>query len=368
MLKIAYFIDSFDPGGAETLVIEICGHVRKYGYDPEIWHFGNQWLIEKGKDYDIPMFIVPGYRFYKSIYTLPLFTYDLVRFIKKRKIDILHSHLFGTITGAFMSTFLTRILHIGTIHDTYTLEKKHMVYILRLATIFGTKLVSVSTQMQNYIINVCKFPAGSLIVILNGINLGMYLKDSGVNVLTGLGLDKNNFIIISVGRLVEIKGHDIVIEAMCHIRKCFRPVKLLIVGDGPEKEKYARMIQDKRLEDIVMLLGFRDDIPDLLNSADCFVLASRSEGLSCSILEAMAAGLPVVTTDVGGNSELVENNISGYLVPPEEPIMLANKLLEIIEDDEKRGKFGNKSLEIVHNKFSVTTMVEHYVSLYKSFV
>ncbi|MCK4787018.1 MAG: glycosyltransferase, partial [Desulfobacteraceae bacterium] len=109
----------------------------------------------------------------------------------------------------------------------------------------------------------------------------------------------------------------------------------------------------------------REDVPKLLKLAHCFVLASHSEGLSCSIIEAMAAGLPVVATDVGGNCELVNNGVNGYLLPPNDPGAFAEKLHILINDDEKRQKFGKNSSKIANDKFSLDKMIAEYVSVYR---
>ena len=367
MKKVAHFIDSNDPGGAETLVIEMCRHLDSYGYQSEVWHFGNQWLEEKCQEHRIPALLVPGHRFYKSIKTIPIFSFIFAGFIRRQKIDILHSHLFGAITGAALSAFLTRTPHVGTIHDTYTLaERRLRAYLLWGAAIFGTKLVVVSMQMKDYIEGLCKFPQGAIGVISNGVNLNAFSGSRTMSIRAELGFGAEDIILISVGRLVEIKGYDILIKAFSLLNSGQRPVRLLIVGDGPERGKYETMISKMGIEERVMLLGQRNDVPELLKSSDCFVLSSRSEGLSCSIIEAMAAGLPIVATDVGGNAELIKDGISGYLVPPDDPVSLANGLRELISNDNKRRQFGKGGFEIACSNFSIDSMMKQYVSLYNS--
>ena len=117
MPKVAHFIDSHDPGGAETLVVEICRKIEDRGYKPEVYHFGNPWLEEQCRKHGIPTTMAPGHRWYKSAGTLPLFIPVFARFLKERRVDILHSHLFGPVTGACFAAYLREYL----ISERYTI-------------------------------------------------------------------------------------------------------------------------------------------------------------------------------------------------------------------------------------------------------
>jgi glycosyltransferase involved in cell wall biosynthesis len=364
MKKIAHFIDSDDPGGAETLVIDMCRQLNRDGYDSQVWHFGNQWLVDQCREYRIPAVRLPGHRFYKSIKTLPVFTLIFANFIRKQKIDLLHSHLLDSVASGSIAAFLAGVPHVGTLHDTYTLaEKKKKVYLLRAGTFLGSKLITVSEQMRRYVEALSPFPKGAIEVILNGTDLDKFLGGPPQEMRRALGLPAEETVLIAVGRVVEIKGYDTLIEAFGHLRPA-APLRLLIVGDGSEMERYRDLIAKKGLDGKVVLLGQRGDVPDLLKISDCFVLASRSEGLSCSIIEAMAAGLPVVATDVGGNAELVADGISGYLVPSDAPVLLAEKLNDLISDRNKRKQFGMAGFEKASNQLSLDAMMRKYRALY----
>ena len=109
MKRIAQFIDSEDPGGAEVLVVKICEQLKRRGLELEVLHFGNEWLKKKCEQANIPAFVVPCYQYYKSIETIPFFSINFARYLKGRRIDILHSHLFGSITGAEIAISSSRI-------------------------------------------------------------------------------------------------------------------------------------------------------------------------------------------------------------------------------------------------------------------
>lgn len=363
MPKVAHFIDSHDPGGAETVVVEICRKIEAHGYTPEVYHFGNPWLEEKCREYGIPSLFVPGHRWYQSARTLPLFTPLFIRFLKKQRVDILHSHLFGSVTGASFATYVAGIPHVGTFHDIYTIdEKKERIRYIRLSSFLGTRLVAVSRQMKEYLSDLGKFENGDLQTIVNGVDLDKFSLSVGRNAYPELRLNSDDIVLICVGRLEKVKGHDLLLKAFGRMRPEAH-MKLLIVGEGPCRQEIEHQIKEEGLQNNVRMLGQRDDIPTLLKLCDCFVLSSRSEGLSCSIIEAMAAGLPVIATDVGGNSELVVHGKNGYLVP-QDPGIFSIRLQSVIDDAARRRKFGDMSLRFVREHYSLDTMIGKYVENY----
>jgi glycosyltransferase involved in cell wall biosynthesis len=366
MPKIAHFIDSHDSGGAESIVIELCRKSGDYGYEPEIYHFGNLWLEEKCRENDIPAFIVPGHRFYTSSLTIPLFAVMFFRFLKRRRVDVLHSHLFGPIIGACFAAFLAGIPHIGTLHDIYTLEEKKIrIRYLQVSSLLGTKLVTVSHQMKTFLRNQGRFHNGSIQTIVNGVEVEKYHAPADRLQYPDLGLGRDDIVFICVGRLEQIKGHDVLLQAFKQLMPQ-RNVKLLIVGEGPCRTEIEKQIVGSGLPDNVRMLGHRSDVPALLNLCDCFVLASRSEGLSCSIIEAMAAGLPVIATDVGGNRELVKDNVNGYLVPPGNADAMGHMMRDLLESESKRTMYGATSRQRAREQYSLKTMLRQYVDIYDS--
>jgi len=153
---------------------------------------------------------------------------------------------------------------------------------------------------------------------------------------------KNKLKILYVGRLSEIKGLDYLIESFRSIHDNFPDSSLEMIGDGPVKKELKKKIKDLGINDCVDVRGYveYEELPDHYRSADIFVLPSLSEGLSNVLLEAMACGLPIVATDVGGNGELILNGKGGYLVPPKNPSRLYRSLKKLIENPELRDEMG----------------------------
>lgn len=365
MHKVAYFIDSRDPGGAEMLVFELSKRVATYGFKPEIFHFGNEWLQRQAKEIGVVCIEAPALRYYRSIKTLPLFALAFSKILHKRSIDVLHSHLYGAIVGASMATALKRIPHIGTMHDTYTIEARPSRFLsLQIASILGTRLVVVSEDMREYFHTVGKLFRPRSLKICNGVDIGKFNVPARSGLRKVLRLKPDDITFISVARLIDIKRFDVLLRGIAKL-KGEHPVRLLVVGDGPCRAEIQQLVVACGLHEHVNLLGARDDIPQLLSVSDCFVLASDSEGLSYSIMESMASGVPAVVTDVGGNRELVKHDESGYLVPRRDPDALADYLRRVVNDEAKRRTLGKAARRRARQLFSIEQTVAQYIQLYR---
>ncbi len=168
-----------------------------------------------------------------------------------------------------------------------------------------------------------------------------------------------------VARLSEEKRHVDLLDAMKRVRESFPRARLLVVGDGPlagRLQGYARKIG---LSDAVEFAGYRKEVFDELARMDLFVLPSRTEGLSVAIVEAMASGLPVVASDVGGISEVVEDGRTGLLVPPFQPNKLAGALISILGDPVKARLMGERGRQIVEERFHFRNFVQAHERMYR---
>jgi glycosyltransferase involved in cell wall biosynthesis len=172
--------------------------------------------------------------------------------------------------------------------------------------------------------------------------------------------------VVAAGSLVAIKGYDVMIEAFRKLASEGCAFELLLAGDGPERTRLQRQAITAGLGKCFKMLGPVDDVPALLATAHLAVHTSRSEGLSNTILEAMAEGLPVVATDVGGTAEIVADGQNGLLVPPNEPSRLAAKIKELLESPSLREEYGSAALRIVSGRFDAGRVVDQYESLYRS--
>jgi glycosyltransferase involved in cell wall biosynthesis len=167
-----------------------------------------------------------------------------------------------------------------------------------------------------------------------------------------------------VANLRPEKAHDVLLRAAVTIVRRFPDATFDVVGDGPQREPLAALTHTLGLERAVRFLGHRDDIPALLAAADIFVLPSRSEAFPNAVLEAMAAGLPVVATAVGGIVELVADTRTGLLVRPDDPASLAARLCDVMLDAPFASRLGEAARAEAHARYSFDRMVDSFDRLY----
>jgi glycosyltransferase involved in cell wall biosynthesis len=209
-------------------------------------------------------------------------------------------------------------------------------------------------------------PESQVRLIYNGLRLS-HPKTTRAEARAELGLVEQTFVATVVANLFPYKGHFKLIAALAEIaHKLPRPWRLLCAGrDEGEAQVIARLIVEKGLSENVYLLGERHDVPRLLAASDIGILTpTRNEGLSNAVLESMAAGLPMVVTDVGGNSELVVDGETGFSVPLHDSNSLASAILKLAYDAELRQTMGDKAKRRATEQFSLAACVDQYCSLY----
>jgi glycosyltransferase involved in cell wall biosynthesis len=204
-------------------------------------------------------------------------------------------------------------------------------------------------------------------VIPDGIDFAPYEDKSSKDYLRQeLSFAPDDFLVGIVAQLTDDKGHKYLIKASQYLREHTPKIKIIIVGEGPMRLELNKQVKEVQGEDMVFFLGFREDIPQILNSLDVFVLSSDHEGLGSIIMDAMACRLPVVATRVGGIPELVDHQKTGLLVPPQRPKSLANAILKVYGDKKLAQRLGQQGYENVHAKFSAESMALRAIELYES--
>jgi glycosyltransferase involved in cell wall biosynthesis len=168
----------------------------------------------------------------------------------------------------------------------------------------------------------------------------------------------------AVGRLVPVKAYPILLKAAKLVFREIPPAHLVIVGDGPLRNELVQLARDYNMMDRVHFLGARKDVSEILGAFDVYVLCSESEGMSNTILEAMASGRPVVATAVGGNPELVVDGETGLLVRPNHPHRLATAIMKLLREPACRRRLGQGGRRRVEEQFSLESMVRNYAKVY----
>lgn len=210
-------------------------------------------------------------------------------------------------------------------------------------------------------------PQRGLLSVPNGIRLERFKPADAAGrqaLATELGWPQGSRIIGTVGRLQPVKDHALLLRAFAKVRMQVPEAVLAIVGDGPLRSALEAQAEQAGLSDAVRFLGDRHDVPRLLTGMDVFALSSASEGYSIALLEACAAGLPIVATDVGGNREIVRDGINGRLVPAADVAALATALIALLRGGDEAGRMGRAGQAWAQAEASFRTMAERYHGLY----
>ena len=230
--------------------------------------------------------------------------------------------------------------------------------------------VPMSKDLEDWLIKQIKVPEKKITQIYNGVDLTRFkLGDSKPRWLLPIEFRATNlFLIGAVGRLDPIKDQLTLVQAFIHLVKnnpeLSHKVRLVIVGDGVLMLPLQALVREADIENLVWLAGERHDVADIMRTLDLFVLPSINEGISNTLLEAMASALPVIATKVGGNSELVVENETGYLVPKQDPIAMADAIKHYLDQPELLSLQGQAGRARVVSKFSLDRMMTDYNDIY----
>ncbi len=284
---------------------------------------------------------------------------QLVRRLRHLRPSVLHTHNPAPLRVGAAARILARVpVLVHSKHGRNYVAGEHLPSVLtRLASQVSDMVVAVSNDAADFARLYDSVREHHLRVIHNGIDVAAFEsapRPRGNDPPRG----------ICVARLNTVKDIPTLIEATRRIVNAEPRFTLDLVGDGPERARIEQLVRELHLEHAVNLLGFRDDVRERLGQAHVFLLSSISEGISLTLLEAMAAGIPVVATDVGGNSEVIVSEETGLLVPPSNPVALANATLRILRDPELAARCSIAGKFRVARSFSVRAMVTAYEALY----
>lgn len=353
-LRVAQFIDSMDPGGAEEVVVNLARQLPTKGIEVVIYHLGNPWLAEQVAKHSLKEVVLDASG-YKSVLTLPGFCRRFARQLRNDRIDVLHAHLLGAIFAGAVASRLARLPSIGTVHDVYSLYESSMnPRYLRWAQRLGMYLVAVCDAMKQEVERVCRLRP--IERIYNGIDLERFSYSPRNEA------DANPFSLICVARAVDVKRLDLLLDAFA-LAEPDADIRLMHVGDGPLLDTLRKQAEALGIADRVRFEGQRDDVPDLLTASDAYLLVSDSEGMSVSILESMASGLPAIVTDVGGNRELVEDGVTAAVVAAGDADGIAKAMRRFAGDRSTARRMGRRAREKVEECFSLQAMTANYGAL-----
>ena len=282
--------------------------------------------------------------------------------------DVVHTHsgVWFKATHAARLAGVPRIIH--TEHGRLIPDPWHWRVLDAIAARRTDVVVAVSEPLRRYLGRYIVHDPAKITIVRNGVDTARCVPNSRNTLRAALGLPPDTPVIGSIGRLEFIKGYDIAVQAFALLRSRWQggtPPVLVLAGDGSEKAGLAAGAQSAGIADAVFLLGWRDDLQDLLGLFTLFTMSSRSEGTSVSLLEAMSAGLCPVVTDVGGNRDVLGPALAHRLVPPLDPPALAGAWETALRDSSRREADGMTARQRVLAEYDLRQMVDAYARLYR---
>jgi glycosyltransferase involved in cell wall biosynthesis len=342
------------------MILHLAVALREGGDAPAIATLRAGWLTERASAAGIPVWLEPQRPGLDLAWV-----WRLARRLRAEQIDVFHSHEFAMNVFGGVAARIAGVRSVATIHGRHWVAdrpRRSLAY--RLLRRLGMSLVVVSEDLAEHLAPRLGLARQDLLVILNGIPLDPFAAASRggrrPEARAGLGVPANAPLLVAIGNLYPVKDHATLVRAAARLPL----VHVAIAGRGPEEPRLRELAAELGVEKRVRLLGLRDDIASLLGAADVLVHPSRSEGLPLAILEAMAAGLPVVATRVGGIPEAVADGETGLLVPAADPEALAAALAGLLERPEERSRLGQAGRRRAEREFSVEAMRDRYAAVY----
>jgi len=337
-MRIVHLIDRPALGGAERLATQLAQRQTAAGHDASVMHLSS-------------------FRFTRTLDPRGLL--DLTNALNAHPPDILHTHLWGPslvgrLTGRVagvpvVCTWHAAPYHWGPLSDA----RKKLRFLSERITAGTARFTATSQAVRDAWVHATGLHNRDVTIVHNGVDTDVFTPNpSAIGGRTAL----------CVGNLVVAKGHDTLVHAAALAAD---DILWLCAGDGEERPRIQNLMARLSVLDRIQLMGRRDDIADIMSRSDVLVLPSRSEGLPLALLEAMACGLPVIATDVGGISEVITSGENGILIPPDDPQKLANVVDALLDDPQRGADLAAAARTTVETHFTLAQTAAGYLSVYE---
>ena len=357
---VAHVVVGLQVGGLERVVVNLALGTRAHGYAPLVVCLDEPGeLAAELTDSEVPVYALhkrPG-RDWRTVLRL-------AALLRRERVSLIHTHnpmphFHGTL-AAMLAGVRARI---HTKHGRNYPEDRGRVLQNRWLSMAASMIVPVSGDVNRVVLEIERVPPRKTRLILNGVDTNRYRPPPDKVELDG-GPRRHSFTIGTVARLSPEKDQGMMLSAFALLLEKRADARLIFVGDGPSASELRAHAETLGIAAQVEFRGQRRDIPAQLGAFDLFTLSSQTEGLSMTILEAMASGLPVVATDVGGNRECVQPPECGLIVAPGDPKALAAAWLKVLVDAEAARRMGVASRHRAEAVFSLEQMTARYAHLY----
>jgi len=366
---VAHVMHRFDTGGLENGIVNLINHMPADAYRhavialTDITDFKNR--IQRP---DVQFFALnkqPGH----VLWIYP----QLYRLFRQLKPAIVHTRNLAALEAtvpAWAAQVPARIHgeHGRDVGDFDGTNKKCQ-WIRRIYSPFVKHYIALSQDLAHYLTHSVGIGAKRVTQIYNGVDTSRFHPSSQRQDIPGSPFNKAGLWLVgTAGRMQTVKNQTNLarafVQAINAEPRLRERLRLVMVGDGPLRNESLAILESAGLAELAWLPGERKDIPDVMRGLDCFVLPSLGEGISNTILEAMASGLPVIATAVGGNPELVDDARTGHLVPAADPGAIARAIIALALTPEKARAMGNAGRKRIEAQFSITAMIDSYQQIY----
>jgi glycosyltransferase involved in cell wall biosynthesis len=387
-ITVLQIVSTLETGGAQEVVRTLATELRASGCRTVVCTFKDGSLRQEIEREGIQVIVLPSRR--HTFLHLPLFILEMYRLrsillsiVTDLDVDVVQTHLLRSLD------FLTMTLRLSskaprifiTIHNqSFTLRDEHLMRrkwllspkrwlhrtLYRVSQALVDGYIAVSPSVAPAISDSLDVSERKVVTICNGVNMRRYeRRERNSSLRSELGLRGSDRVLIAVASLVPQKGHSMLIQALPSVLRRFPEVQVLLVGDGHLRQHLLDEATGLGISGRIRFLGLRADVPDLLAISDVFVLPSLWEGLPMALIEAMAAGLPALATDVSGSRDVVVSGETGLLVPAGNVRELEHGLARLLSDPEGARRMGLSARQRVAELFSAQRQARDHVALYR---
>ncbi|MBU1998123.1 MAG: glycosyltransferase family 4 protein [Candidatus Omnitrophica bacterium] len=362
-MKILYLTTHLNIGGIASYCLSLAKGLKAKGHSVYLATSSGELIPELVKTgasfFPIPIRTKSEINIFKIYPSL----WRLLPYIKEKEIEIVHSNTRVTQVLGNLIHKNARLAHVYTCHGFFRRNLSRKIF-----PGWPNKVIAISEPVRENLINDFKLEEDKIVLIHNGIDLDKYgagIKPEDKQIARArLSLDSGPIVGI-IARLSDVKGHAYLIQAMPKILKVMPGVRLLIVGDGRLKSELEVLSNSLGLSKEVIFLPKVADTRQILQALDVFVMPSLKEGLGLGLMEAMALGVPVIGSNVGGIKSLLKAGKNGLLVEPGNSLAIAEAVLELLRDREKAIRLAHNARDFIINNFSLEEMVTKTERVYR---
>lgn len=354
-MKIAHIVDSMEVGGAETLVSQMCRAQREQGHEPRVYAVLSLGPLGERMQRE-------GYFVQANVARhLTDATRNFLRIFKEWQPDVVHLHNPTPTVYAAMAAKLAGVPSIVSTRHSLVARPRRLIVELKyaFAVCFCDWIVGICDATVANLKSIHSVPASKIVRVYNG-------AEPLLRVPRQQWPPKAGFTLIYVGRLEPVKNHALLLRAFCAALSQRPELRLWMVGDGSERKMLENLAAELKIQSQVTFWGQQLDVTPFYSAADAFIMSSSSEGLPMSLLQAFSVGVPAIVTDVGGMAEVVRLVQAGYMVSTSDPAAMSDAILRLASSDAEREIFSMNAIAAFQSRFTLQTMVDAYMDLYRN--